>query len=482
MNKFLFNSNDPKIILENLESVLELHFKGEDMSFYSQKIIFYLYSEDKRIQLLSLRALSVILPQETDLLDNHINILQKFLKSDEFKTQTLRFLSFIQNDFIYSKIREQIIDLFETGNLYIRKLSYLDIFNAVKRSQFWIDDFLHALSRSFFDRNLFHLSIQMLTELYDKKRPPFDNLVMGVIPEIANFDFYLFSKICILFSRTNGDYLLDAAYPFVQNRYQDGPNYCLASLPLVRKTSAHHPLKKALTEKLEYFLQTENDEQKVIQYAFALSQVKSFSQLSMQIRMKLLTSNSAKVRFLCMLLMKTVDDSLKRTMEEVLSNAINNDDINFVSQVMALIPSDNGWYSSYVSLIYKKGENWTTHVAAEALRKLKVESLQDLLAYFRSLEKIPDDEFGIEISKIVAQSSDQQNDFSIILPKNISSYSENFITNALNDATILWMRLQFKVDESVNTILDDLINNNKSREIRNRALELKNLTLEEKPN
>ena len=219
--KELFSSHDPKILIENLETVIGKHFEGNDMSFYAPTITLLLYSEEKRIQILALRVLSLILTPQTDVMDIHIDILQTFLKTDEINIHTLKFLSFIQNDFIYSRIREDVIDYFQKGQIYIRKLAFFVIFAAVKRSRFWIQDFLSALSRSLFDAQLYPYSIQMMTELYSKVRLPFDTLLLGLLPDILKTDYLTYSKFCILFSRNNGDYLIDAIHPFLIKRFEE---------------------------------------------------------------------------------------------------------------------------------------------------------------------------------------------------------------------------------------------------------------------
>ena len=473
--KDFFSSKDPYDVLSGMTEILDKHFFGEEMSLYVPKIFNLLYSNNELLQKAALRVLSVLIQNNKDEANDHIDIILSLLNSENMKIPILRFLSIIQTDFIYNNIREQVKNLLHDKSILVKKYSLFIIFNAAKRTNYWKEDFTEAYSRAVFEKELLPLLYQMITEIYSNERVPYDNLIMSLIPEIENYDYFTFSKVCIMFSRVKGSYLIDSSQQFLISRIDNHPLHCLAALPLAKKVIPDHPIRRAIADKLMVCATEEKDENIILMCISALNQLKPNLIPPRQLAMALLTSQSANIRLTCTLMMKMLDNSLKKTFEDVLHSSIKSHDSYYLTLIMPMIPPTHSWYSSFVMILYNNDEDWTKSIAASALKIAKPEAIPDLMNEFSKFVEIPDDAFGIEAAKIISQFSEKPEDFYKLISQSILSKSEKYILNMLNDASLLWFRLQFKLEQAMKIRLSVIENACKSREIRLCASELEEI-------
>lgn len=417
----------------------------------------------------SLRALSLVSSPKLACLHKYPNLINKLLTEKIFIPHTLRAITDLVTEELIDVIYDNIIKLIQTENVYIRKLAFSFIFSSARKIQFDIRRLRNIIAICSLDFDFLYLLLQCFTELFKIYDLGFE-LPLYITPVMDNCDFYIFSKICILFSFINLNCVYDSCLSLIASRVTND-KYCYASGVIAMKLPEDSLHKKHILNKLTNHIMNMTNESTIVLYLDMLLSISPNFTPTNDFMQKLLDNKSPKVHTIGEMLSKKLN---KRTFQELITTLIKEQDDYYFDVIFKIIPSTDNSFSEVIFRLLAVENNWSLTLACRALKNIKHEYVSGVVMTSRGLNQIPDNKVGYQFIHLIEEYSTDELDLHSIMrsfnPNNSDEMNQSLLRALLN----VRIRTGFSIDPRNKSIIERYTTSN-DRETRQLSLELLSL-------
>lgn len=463
---------------ENLLALIEKiqcdSFVAASSEAYEQVLLFLVGSSSRKIKLAALRTISLVVsPHSTivpSVLAEILRILENCEATDPFITQALHLLSMYIDSSTFIVFKPHLQRLIRVGSLFVRRLCLLISYKVFVHHGIESNFLGIQLRRALFDPDMKLNVISILAELsidHTDFVQPFIPLLEMVLEDCKSF---VFSKICRIMARCPPSPRIDE---ILLNYVMNNPTSGQICDMMLMSRSVDSPVSflKEVGKLAERKLTLNPTPNQLYQLCYALDSTKDLYQPREKIMRKLLASNDPLIKQKVIALSTFDDDETLQTMNSFILEVTRERSTVLVPGILKLSPRMGVWFATVIVNLSSLGLDGLMPQISETLLQLTdKDTIQMILNEYRShLMEIPDTFFGRALSQRFATSSEDPEDFFLLISTTLSNKSSEHQALMLGCAETLWRRLEFQVDVVGMSRLMQL-SKSRYREVHKRAL------------
>ncbi|EAX91154.1 hypothetical protein TVAG_497950 [Trichomonas vaginalis G3] len=470
-------TKDPEAISNGIINIICSSMNGYDCSYLLPDLVDLLFSENINLVILALRALSIASNHSNSCLNKYPNQIKVLLNNEFTRPHMIRTLTDLLTEELYLMIESDIMNLMETADPYIRKLSFTLISKAALKYDIAFNSYSKSVSMCMLDKQYMYLIFQSFSEIIKIRKDYSYELILLLIPAMWDCDYLLFSKICEYLAFCEKHSIIDSFLPMIEARSSDR-KFCYAASLLACHLPQNHILRKFISKKLTNHILKLETESDIILYTKALIVTAPRNTKHELIYQFFFQSKSHKIRSLGLILSGMVDKTFKKTVFESIATAIKENDLNFIETVTLLFPIDGISLFELIYSIASVQENWAKEFVAKSLKNMSEDSKKQFLDDIHTITILPTNDIGKQFAIFISENSNSSKDADFLCKSIALNVSDEFNIVFLQSLLYLHDKIHFQGNSEIKNKLQ-LMTTSVSREVRQLSAELLNIIEQE---
>lgn len=473
-----FLSSDTNAIPEKILTFMEQTNTPVNATLLDTHLVSILSIQDISIQIRALSAISLINPNVSNSLPFLPGYFQLCFKQNELVIPALKCLLNVLTINIYKKVSTQVEMIAIKGTDVARKLC-LHIFHRLYLlDSIYIYDLIKYIKRALFDTACKSNAITILSEIIDSYPELINPFVGFLINELKYCDYVIFTKLTKILVKfaSKDEYKPQIEKSCIEILEENRKIHFAIEISKIAVAMSNVNLIRIVASKIDLAIQITKNPDLALEMAKTFHLFNDVYTISKSSLLLLLQSQDYNIISQAMPMQSQLsvsNDNNIKIVNDMIIEISETASPHLAEVALQLVPHHGNWFVTILFELYNMKRKTLYKVISKTILDITdVKTQKDIIAEARKqLDTIPDDPFGIALAELISRTSEDPEDFFVLLPSNINYKTPEFQASMVTFVFEFWNRLNFEVDTSMmNRLL--LISFSSDREVRQRALEL----------
>ena len=481
-NKALLTGND-KERSDTVSKILKFSHSSSDLSFIGYSIAPLIASPDLYTRIIGFRAISLFLSPSSPAVEMLPAAIRRSFQYQELLVPALNAVTVVLNPFVFHYLKNDLIELASESNDVPRILALHCVYTAYKQNAKNVKHLVPLLKKAIMQASLRYTASSILCEISFtdcsvlKHFPP---IVLNELPLATPHMFTKLSKFLqnmLVFDESLSESIEKPLAQYL-SRNKDHISTIEASFLVskLKKSQGRTQMCVIIGQRVQEIIQSERDQNVKALSLWALSLIYPSFKIDTVLLTGIGNTDDSFMRSCAQRLKCVMDTERSSIINDALKLAARTTDAQLIDFIMGYMSKEG---LTYVQLLLALGQlksNVIRSTVAKLMREIKDGETQQLLLDEISDTQIEttDDPVGEATADCIANWSNRDTDFEMLIPASISQKDEAQQCYLIGCATTLWMRLQCKMPKVFMFRLQ-LLTQSFSHEVRQRAGELLDL-------